>query len=219
MSGETIDFSQESTPESQPQNAVSPEFLVNLAEQFHAKRGLFVTIAMTYVKSLHDAQDVVSTSWIKIQKAAASYDPSRPFDAWACVIVSNAAKSFADQKYGLKRKVKGVREITFTDMSGTSPAAGKFELEAKPAENVTSSVTPELLLEVQLKVEAVLKEMDPKVQRMMERYLNGEAMTHIVEGTGLKEATGYVYTYRFRKKMMEAVSQDQDLLEKLNDTN
>lgn len=216
MSAKTLDNARESTPENGVGREVSPELLVSMAEQFYENRELFISIAMKHVKNVHDAQDVVSSAWIKVQKAAALYDPSRPFLPWAVVIVTNAAKAFRNVKYGYNRTKKGAHEVSFTDLSSALHDV-RFDVEMKPPENLPSHITPELMIEVQLKVDEVLGRMDPKVQRMMQRYLNGEAMAHIVEGTGLKEATGHVYTHRFRKKMLEAVAEDPDLSEKLND--
>lgn len=218
MPGETIDFSQESTDENRAERTVSPELLADLAERFHECRGFFTKIAMRHVKNLHDAQDVVSNAWIRVQNYAATYDPSRKFLPWAAVIVTNAAKSFVATKYGLRRATTGMHEVPFTDFyihSNGKP----LNIEMKPEQVTESRITPELMIQVQVKVDAVLGQMDPKVRKMMRRYLNGEAMKHIVEGTGLTESTGSVYAHRFRKKMREVIAGDEELFAELNDKN
>lgn len=215
MSAETLDCSQETTPENGAERAVSPELLVSMASQFHESRELFISVAMKHVKNVHDAQDVVSSAWIKVQKAAASYDPSRPFLPWAVVIVTNAAKAFRNAKYGFNRTQKGMQELTFTDLSSSLHDV-RFDAEMKPPENLPSHVTPELMLRVQLKVDSVLGVMNPRVQKMMQRYISGESMGQVSEDAGVNPSTAYVYLHRFRKEMRRVVQEDENLFADLH---
>jgi RNA polymerase sigma-70 factor (ECF subfamily) len=141
-----------------------------------------LAVALEYMRTLEDAEDVVQDTFGRVLENLQRYDPARRFEPWFFTILRNTARNAA--------RFRQLRQHEQLAAEHASDAAGPFEQASRS--------------ELQQRIDAALDAL-PMMQRACFRLCTVEGLTSAEAGRalGLAESTVRVHVYKAKRVLQE----------------